>query len=187
MSKYLLTCECGKKIPVDVGQAGGSVSCSCGAQLDVPALRNLRHLPPAEHETVPARTPWNARKGIAAAGLIVAGLLAAYALWDRFTEPEVVRFDPVRQIDAVNEGLEKMTPAQAWHFWIHVYQPLAKSGFTVAEDPRTAAIEQHVAHRRVVQTTLLIAAAICAALALAAAFWPAKTRRQGDKETRRHG
>jgi hypothetical protein len=171
MSKYLLTCECGKKIPVDVGQAGGRVACSCGAELDVPALRNLRNLPLAQPEAVRSRAPWNASKGFAAAGLIVAALLAGYALWDRFTEPTVPKFDPVNRTNAVNEGLEKMTPIEAWQLWVQVYQPLAKSGFAVFEHPHAAAIEQDIAHRRVVQTSLFILAAICAALALTAALW----------------
>lgn len=172
MSKYLLTCECGKKIPVDVGQAGGSVTCSCGAQLDVPALRNLRNLPLAQPEAARSRPPWNASKGFTAAGLIVAALLAAYALWNRFTEPTVPKFDPEYRINTVNEGLEKMSPVEAWQLWVQVYQPLAKSGFAVFEHPHAEAIEQHIARRRTLQTTLLIAAAICACLALTAALWP---------------
>ena len=47
MTKYLLTCECGKTVPVEVGQAGEQVACQCGAKLDVPPLRKLRHLPVA--------------------------------------------------------------------------------------------------------------------------------------------
>ena len=47
MTKYLLTCECGKTVTVDIGQAGEQVACQCGAKLDVPPLRKLRHLPAA--------------------------------------------------------------------------------------------------------------------------------------------
>ena len=172
MSKYLLTCECGKKIPVDVGQAGGSVTCSCGAQLDVPALRNLRNLPLAQPEAARSRTPWNASKGFTAAGLIVAGLLAAFALWNRFTEPAAPKFDPLRQTRAVNDVLEKISPTDAWMMWVNVYQPMAKRGFGVYQHPHAEAIEQHIARRRTLQTTLLILAAVCAATALTAAFWP---------------
>lgn len=184
MSKYLLTCECGKKIPVDVGQAGGSVSCSCGAQVDVPALRNLRHLPLAEPDVEKPRAAWNASKGFTAAGLIVAVLLAGYALWDRFTEPTVPKFDPDYRISTVNEGLEKMAPAEAWQLWVQVYQPLAKSGFAVFEHPHAEAIGQHIGRRRSMQTMLFIAAAVSAGVALAAVFWPKQTRRLGDKGTR---
>jgi len=171
---------------VEVGQAGGHVACACGNHLDVPALRNLRHLPLAQQEASRPRAVWSTNKGIAAAGLIVAGLLAAYALWNRFNEPAVPKFDPDYRINAVNEGLTKMSPIESWKLWVEVYQPLAKSGFAVFENPHTAAIEQHIAQRRVLQTTLTIIAAICAAVALAAAYWPVETRRQGDKVTRRH-
>ena len=44
MSSYLLPCACGEKTPVTASQAGQSVHCSCGAQLEVPTLRGLRDL-----------------------------------------------------------------------------------------------------------------------------------------------
>ncbi len=44
MSNYLLPCACGEKIPVTASQAGQSVRCSCGVQLEVPTLRGLRDL-----------------------------------------------------------------------------------------------------------------------------------------------
>jgi len=172
MAKYLLTCECGKMVPVDVGQAGGRATCSCGAQLDVPALRNLRNLPLSKEDVGQSRAPWSARQGITAAGLILAALLAAYAAWDRFTEPTVPTFDPHHRITSVNQGLEKMTPLQSWQLWVQVYRPLAKSGFAVFEHPQAKAIEQHIAHRHVVQTVLLALAALCALFALSTAFWP---------------
>jgi len=181
MSTYLLTCQCGKSVPVEVGQAGGRVTCSCGAQLDVPTLRMLRHLPVAQSEAAKSQASWDARKGFAAAALIVAGLLVAFALWNRINEPKVMEFDPARQIDAANKGLEKLTPAESWHFWVHVYQPLAKSGFAVFEDPRSTAIQQDVAQRRVQQTTLLIIAAICVAIALTAALWPRTTNPRANR------
>ena len=55
MSTYLLTCDCGKTVPVEIGQAGGQVTCSCGTQLDVPTLRKLRHLPAAATAEEPSR------------------------------------------------------------------------------------------------------------------------------------
>ena len=45
MTKYALTCECGNTLSVEIGQAGEQVICQCGAKLDVPPLRKLRHLP----------------------------------------------------------------------------------------------------------------------------------------------
>jgi hypothetical protein len=175
MSKYLLNCPCGKQVQVDVGQAGGKVTCSCGTQLDVPALRNLRHLPSAEPDSAPSSTGWNLRKGMIAASLIVAGLLAGYAGWNYLTEPTLPKFDPEYRTSAVDAGLEKMTPVEAWQLWVEVYRPLATSGFAIYEHPHKASIEEHIAFRRVLQSTLLIIAGVAAAIAITAALWPKPT------------
>jgi hypothetical protein len=171
MSTYLLTCQCGKTIPVEVGQAGERVACECGNEVEVPTLRKLRHMPVAKPQAGDERAAWNAKKGVAAAGLIFAGLLAGYALWNRVNEPAVPQFDPDYRSKAVDQGLEKMTPLDSWKLWVEVYQPLAKSGFAVFEHPHQAAIDQQIAQHRILQTTLLIIAGVCVAVAIAAAFW----------------
>jgi hypothetical protein len=48
MSTFLLPCACGQKTEVSVAQAGQSIRCACGAQLDVPTLRGLRALAGSE-------------------------------------------------------------------------------------------------------------------------------------------
>ncbi len=188
MSKYLLTCGCGNNVSVDVGQAGGQVACpSCGTPLDVPPLRRLRHLRVADAKKEPAQSTWGARQGVAAAGLILAALLAAIALWSRFNEPSVAEFNPAARLQAVDIGLDEMTPVQAWQMWVELYRPMAERGFVIIEDPHKPAIEQYVARQRFFQKSLLIVAAVCLAIALAAALWPRgrPTKRHGDKETRR--
>lgn len=41
---YELTCDCGRPLQVTARQAGDSVSCECGGQLEVPKLSQLRLL-----------------------------------------------------------------------------------------------------------------------------------------------
>jgi hypothetical protein len=74
--QYLIDCVCGKQLPVGVSQAGGAVTCECGAQLTVPTLGALRQLPPVQ-SSVPAKptaadADWNAQRG----GLFAGGVLA---------------------------------------------------------------------------------------------------------------
>ena len=179
MSKYLLPCSCGKNVPVEIGQAGGQIACpACGGQLDVPPLRKLRHLPAAAAETASVPTTWGARQGVATASLILAAILIAIALWSRFTEPTVAEFDPQARLVAVDRGLEQMTPVEGWQMWIDLYRPMAERGFAIIEDPHKPAIEQYVAQRRFFQKTLLAAAAVLLAIALAAALWPRATTRR---------
>lgn len=43
---YLLSCsECERTIPVETKDAGRTVSCECGAQLNAGTMRDIRQLP----------------------------------------------------------------------------------------------------------------------------------------------
>lgn len=173
MASYLLTCSCGKTVPVEPGQAGGQVVCSCGTSLDVPTLRQLRHLPPApSHETTEKRA-WSIRKGAVAFFLIAAGLLASVALWNRLSEPEVPEFQPLAQAERVEHDLKTLTPLDAWKTWILVYRPLAEHGFVPMQNRNEPAIRAAIARNRFLQATMLSIAGVCLALSALIAFWPA--------------
>ena len=43
---YETDCPCGKVLTVQAADAGGTVRCACGRELDVPALSKLRRLDP---------------------------------------------------------------------------------------------------------------------------------------------
>jgi len=188
MSKYLVTCSCGNQVPVEVGQAGGRIACSCGSMVDVPPLRKLRHLPPAEVQEERAATQWSVRHGLLTVSLIATALLLGAAIWNWSTQPHVPTFDPVLRGRAVEETLKNITPAQAWEFWLN-YRLQAESGFHVYEASNRAEIEQTIAHKQFSRRILWGLAGLCGAIAAAAAFWPrtAETGRKGDKETRRTG
>jgi hypothetical protein len=186
MAKYLLTCGCGATLPVDVGQAGERVSCQCGSMLDVPPLRKLRHLPMEAVTAEKSSASWNSRRGVVATLVILAAVPALVALWNRVTEPKIAQFEPARHTRNVEERLKAASPLQAWQDWIQYYSLLGERGFFEFTDSRAAAIQQEVAKRRFLQSTLLVASAVLIALAALAGFWPrGQTRRQGDKETRR--
>jgi hypothetical protein len=173
MSKYLVECNCGNKLPVEVGQAGGQVTCSCGNLVDVPPLRKLRHLPPAETVVERRTSTWNARKGVITASLLVAGALTIINAWSWFTQPKVPVFDAAAYEHAVIEQrIKNMTPAQSWDMWVGYYKPLAERGFSVLELSNRAYIESVIAQRQSLRRTLWVVAGIAAAVAAAAAFWP---------------
>jgi hypothetical protein len=189
MTTYLLACNCGKSTPVEVGQAGGQVVCECGTRLDVPTLRQLRHLPAAEAPSVPAARAgreWNPRKGVISASLVVTAVLAAIAAWSRWNEPAIPKFDPAVHLHNVEERLRTETPAQAWEWWIEYYRPLAQRGFPIFQAANSGAIQYQINRARFLQRTLLATAGLAALVGITAALWPqAKRGRQGDKETRR--
>jgi hypothetical protein len=178
MAKYLLTCDCGTTLPVDVGQAGGKVVCACGRSVDVPTLRMLRHLPQAPEERAAPTSAWGVRKGTIAVFLILAAALGGFAAVNRLTEPRLPEFSPATQLSLVDQQLERMTPVQAWQLWVGQYRPLAEQGFTPMQSPHEPAIRAEIARRRFLRKVVLSLAGVCAALALVAAVWPAaKTRR----------
>jgi len=172
MSKYLVECSCGNKLPVEIGQAGGRITCTCGNLVDVPPLRKLRHL---EAETTAVERPtstWSARKGVITACLILAGALTIANAWSRFTQPKVPEFNPVNYQAGVEQRINKMTPTQSWQWWIEYYKPMAERGFSNLELANRGLIEAIIAERQSLRRTLWIVAAIAAAIAAAAAFWP---------------
>jgi hypothetical protein len=174
MSKYLVECTCGNKLPVEMGQAGSQITCTCGNLVDVPTLRKLRHLPPAETQVArPAASTWSARKGVITASLLLAGGLALVNGWSWYTQPKVPVFDAAFYQDKfVADRLSKMTPTQSWHAWIEYYKPLAERGFPILESADRGRIENIIAERESLRRTLWIFAAIAVATAAAAVFWP---------------
>jgi hypothetical protein len=191
MSRYLVECACGNKLPVDVGQAGGRVTCSCGSAVDVPTLRKLRHLPLAvvenEEQRSGATGRWGARQGIMTASLIAVAALLAATAYSWLTQPTVPKFDPVAYGQMWEHNLEKMTPVEGWGLWIEYLRPLAARGFQQHIHPQRMEIERQIARRQSLRRTLWTIAAVFGVVAAAAALWPSadKTRRPRDKETRR--
>lgn len=190
MSAHLLTCSCGKTVPVEIGQAGGRVTCSCGAQLDVPPLRQLRHLPRETLEQKRSVRSWGTRQGWVSASLIVVAFLAAWSAWNWWTEPAQPIFESAAYTTAVDKRVSEWTPADGWKWWIEYYRPLAERGLPTFQAGNAAEIEREITHRRFLRRMIWAVAGVFAAAAAAGIFWPepvaVKTRRQGDKETRRH-
>jgi hypothetical protein len=178
-------------VPVDVGQAGGRVACSCGAQLDVPTLRQLRQLPQEKTEETGSRASWGTRQGWIATTLIIAAALLAWAAWSRWTQPRQPKFVAEEYLASVDENLKKWSPEDGWNLWIQFYRPLSDRGLPVFHAHNAAQIETEIAEARFLRGMLVSIAVVFAAAAAAIAAWPksaaAKTRRLGDKETTRSG
>jgi heme/copper-type cytochrome/quinol oxidase subunit 3 len=132
MPSYLLPCTCGQSTIVSAAEAGQSIRCVCGAPLEVPTLRGLRGLEPAEAAagkpiTTRDRVEWDNRHRIAfllvqAAifGALTAGYLAIrlplamvgpsdqeMEEWVRTSSTQQV-FEMYRD---VQQGIEPLAPA----------------------------------------------------------------------------
>lgn len=180
MTTYLLECRCGKSVPVEVGQAGGRISCSCGSVLDVPPLRKLRQLPVAAVEQERSRTRWSTRHGVIAASLIIVVAITAANIWSLMSQPAIPKFDPMRYQQDVDRELARLTPIAAWNLWIDHYRPLAERGFSELQLSNLEEIQAQVAHRQGIRRTLWVVIGIFAVTAAAAAFWPSGRARGPD-------
>jgi hypothetical protein len=188
MSKYLLTCGCGKTVPVDVGQAGGQIACSCGNQLDVPALRQLRQLPQEKVAEAVARSTWGTRQGWITVTLIATGILLAWSAWTWWNQPVQPKFVVEEHMADVDRFLKQMKPVDAWERWVGFYRPLSERGLRMLHAYNAAEIHQKIIDTRFFRGVLLALAAIFAATSAAIAFWPRsgagkKTGRGRDGET----
>ncbi len=104
-AKYLLPCQCGQQLPVDVSQAGLTISCTCGTKVAVPTLRGLRALPQvaADDDNRPKAAAWGPREGMALIGVLIALIGLGMAGWFFFTPPP----RPTKEMIYMNELSDK--------------------------------------------------------------------------------
>jgi hypothetical protein len=175
MSKYVVECQCGNKLPVDVGQAGGSVTCSCGRSVDVPPLRQLRHLPAVEVIAAKrAARSWTVRHGLSTVCIIVLAVALGFIGWNRFTQPSLPKFDPTAYERGRDARIAKMTPTEVFEWWVGYYRPLSEHGLSQLENINRDRIEREIEHRHFVRAILWIIAGVAALILVATIFWPTK-------------
>lgn len=159
-------------MPVELGQAGQQVVCSCGTKLDVPPLRQLRELPLAPETDDRPGSAWTTRHGVITAALILAVALAVIAGYNWFTAPSLPKFDPAARTRTVEKGIGDLTPAEGWRMWVNLYAPLVKHGLQEFPNEREPAIRQSITRHRIIAMTMLIPAGILVVVAVVTALWP---------------
>lgn len=116
MSDYLLPCTCGKKLGVTKSQAGQSVRCACGKELEVPTLRGMAALERVGTPGAASPKSWNNRHRVAfllAIAALVGVLAAGYLAIDlpaplpEFEMVEVDEMTPFTNVLAVYDELKK--------------------------------------------------------------------------------
>lgn len=101
MSSYLLPCTCGRQVVVTPSEAGNRITCSCGAVLEVPPLRAMRRLRPAEStaEVSPPVSQWGAGAALLLLGAVVLLLGGGFCAYVWVHRPRVVDVDSLRPVD----------------------------------------------------------------------------------------
>lgn len=159
MAKYLLACSCGKEIVVEDGQAGGQAACQCGAVLDVPTLRKLRHLPAAPDEVDQPKANWTFRHGLLAAAIIVACASAGLGALAWWSSPQPEKYDPAANLRRVDQVLEELTPTLAWDSWLY-YSGLKTVGFSEIHSANESQIEAEAARHRIIYSSAFAVALV---------------------------
>jgi hypothetical protein len=120
--QYLLPCTCGRKMPVELRQAGELASCPCGLPLEIPRLLELKKLEKVTTSVEKGKNKpiWGAGHGLVLLGVIVLLIVAVCG-------GLVVRSTPANPLDAVTpEQMRaqsaKLTPVQTWQTWLYFKQ-----------------------------------------------------------------
>ena len=117
--RYQFPCpSCSKVLLITTSQAGETLTCSCGATVDVPTLREIRQLDTAADEA-PTQRPaaWNPTlKALFVAGML---MLAFGALGHWRVEPQrsVLVTDRPKIQEVSDEDLENLPLMRAWSIW----------------------------------------------------------------------
>ena len=133
---FLLPCRCGQKIGVAKRQAGQTVTCACGAALEVPTLAGISRLQRAPTETPHKPAPvgtWGVRQAISLVGALV--LLAAIGLgiylWQ--TWPVEAINEPPTLLE-IEQYVASRPVGELWRQW-QEYREMPLDGHRPKPDP----------------------------------------------------
>ncbi|MHB1035304.1 MAG: hypothetical protein ACYC35_18255 [Pirellulales bacterium] len=184
-AKYLLPCSCGNRVEIESAQAGGSVRCTCGATLEVPALRSLAALERVEPkaDAVPAsEAKWTRWKGVAFLGAVIAVAALAASLYLLMNRP--LLGEPRVNTEVIYRETAKLSPTQSWSLWLKL-----RSGIRPKEQDRldeiirqqTQGYEERLAqHQRWTLATFSLAGlGLLLAIGAVAVGWSEARRRRG--------
>lgn len=105
---YWLPCHCGQKVPVTATLAGAIVRCACGAELAVPALRDISRLETAANGgsvlNRPAKPAWDKRRARILFGAVVVAFCGVLLVYLEIVQP--------RPLD-----VKSLAPIQVWYLW----------------------------------------------------------------------
>ena len=126
MSTYLLTCECGLDVPVQVAQAGDQLTCSCGAPITVPNLRDVKQLPLADDPLDKPKDQWNAIGGsIFAIAIVFIAVGLTVAVYNYSVGNKIITTDTTDEANEYgNIVIDQMPPFES----IEIFAVIAGRG-----------------------------------------------------------
>lgn len=124
--RYVLPCQCGQTFEVTTGQSGTSVSCACGATVQVPTMREIRQLPQVTQTVVKKQgSAWGLRHGMLFTGLLVAVCGIGFAIYAYSKIPPPLSQQFVVDETFIMQELNSMTGTQ---LVFGVFEEIKKGG-----------------------------------------------------------
>jgi hypothetical protein len=161
--QYLIPCSCGRKTPVETQQAGETVSCGCGAKLEIPRLLELKKLEKvvvSASQTKPSSV-WGIGHSLSLSGIVV--LVVVMALWILVLKKAPGNPYEGMTPDQIRTHFQKMTPVETWQWWLYFKQ----FGVNPHKDYFERTLEGLFAQRQMLLIYLGIAATVGVALIIA--------------------
>lgn len=171
--KFLLTCTCGKEIPVEKSQAGQTIDCPCGKKVEVPSIRGIEKLPQLtattasdtpEHST--SKPAWNPVRGLLFTGGLIAAAISGVMLFLTLRDLNMIvtsgatvdRTEEV--IEFVNQDIEKISLDDTWKTWLDLRDrglgQVVTPDWTMAQD-----ISELLRQRAIISGIVLVLGSIC--------------------------
>ncbi len=107
-TRYLLPCSCGKKIAIEVAQAGQTVRCACGAEIEAPTMREITSLEQVEPEAQTRHSRpsagWSRRQAWMLFGAVLTIGAVAMTAWLQWSRPRL-------------KDVQTLSPLESWGLW----------------------------------------------------------------------
>lgn len=117
---YLLPCACGVKHEVSARQAGQTLTCECGANVEIPTLRGLRNLQVVQPQSQPSSARWSIAKGFTFAigtVLLVVGGGFAYSSHSGIVQRRPYMAAPQIDEQKLLEEVNAIPSDELWKIW----------------------------------------------------------------------
>jgi hypothetical protein len=149
MTKYLLSCSCGKSNPIELAQAGETINCQCGAMIVAPTMRGIKALPiVADEAPVRRARAWGPGQGLSFLGIVVSLAGLATLGYCYGTQPKL-------DLDKIPPQFESITLIDSWRVW-----ELFQRGLPGLPTPETMQIVKGAQGRQQLFTTGCVVAAL---------------------------
>jgi len=114
----LLPCSCGEKTAIEPRQAGQTVTCRCGASLEVPTLLQMRRLeavPPEAGVRRAAAPSWGLYHSLIFLGSVITIAALGVGTWLVVIRPQPVATPPTPE--QIRAAIDQASATATWLMW----------------------------------------------------------------------